>query len=82
MYKACMVTINVSLPEKLKKDAEELVKAGEYVSFSDLVRDSLRNSLERNELDRLYEEAKRDERTGRATVLKSKKDIDNYFKKL
>lgn len=82
MYKDCMVTINVSLPEKLKKDAEELVKAGEYVSFSDLVRDSLRNSLERNALDGLYEEAKRDERTGRAVILKSKKDIDNYFKKL
>ena len=77
-----MVTINVSLPEKLKKDAEELIKTGEYVSFSDLVRDSLRHSLERNELDRLYEEAKKDELTGKAVILKSKKDIDNYFKKL
>lgn len=77
-----MVTINVSLPEKLKKDAEELIHTGFYVSFSDFVRDSMRASLEKHQLDRLYEGAKEDERSGRATILKSKKDIDNYFKKL
>ncbi len=77
-----MVTINVSLPEKLKKDAEALIKAGEYVSFSDLVRDSLRNAVEEKELDRLYAEAKKDLKNGKAVVLRNKKDVDKYMDSL
>lgn len=77
-----MVTINISLPEKLKKDADKLVKAGQYVSFSDLVRDSLRNSIEAKELDRLYLEAKRELKSGKAVVLKNKEDIDRYMKSI
>lgn len=77
-----MVTINISLPDKLKEEGESLISAGFYASFSDLVRDSLRSSIEKANLDRLYAEAKEDERTGKAVILKSKKDIDNYFKKL
>ncbi len=77
-----MVTINISLPDKLKEEGENLISAGFYASFSDLVRDSLRTSIEKANLDRLYAGAKEDERTGKATILKSKKDIDNFFKKL
>jgi len=77
-----MTTINISLPEQLKKEADTLVGAGYYVSFSDLVRDSLRRAIAVNRYDLWYEEAKRDERNGRAVIMKSKKDIANYFKKL
>lgn len=73
-----MTTINISLPEQLKKEADNLVGAGYYVSFSDLVRDSLRRVI----YDEWYQEAKKDEKEGQTVVLKSKKDIDNYFKKI
>lgn len=77
-----MTTINISLPERLKKEADTLVGEGYYVSFSDLVRDGLRNIIDTRRYDRWYREAKQDEKEGRAVVLKSKKDIANYFKKL
>lgn len=77
-----MITINVSLPEKLKEAGDNLVSAGLYVSFSDLVRDSLRKSVEEKELDKLYAQAKKDLKNGKATVLKNKKDIDNFMKSI
>lgn len=77
-----MTTINISLPEQLKKEADTLVGAGYYVSFSDLVRDSLRRIVDVSRYDRWYKEAKRDERNGKAVVMKSKKDIANYFNKI
>lgn len=77
-----MAIINISLPEKLKTDAEVLVKKGFFASFSDLVRDSLRNTIAKSRYDLWFEEAKEDERTKKAVVLKSQKDIDNYFEKL
>ena len=77
-----MVTINISLPEKLKEAGDNLVSSGLYVSFSDLVRDSLRKSVEERELDRIYLETKRDLKKGKATVLKNKKDIDNFMKSI
>jgi Arc/MetJ-type ribon-helix-helix transcriptional regulator len=77
-----MVTINISLPEKLKEEAEKLVKAGQYVSFSDLVRDSIRNALEKNDLDRRYAEAKRELKAGKAIVLRNKKDVDDFMKSI
>lgn len=40
-----MSTINISLPDKLKKEADKLIKAGYYSSFSDLVRTALRKLL-------------------------------------
>lgn len=40
-----MATINVSLPDKLKSQADKLVKDGYYASFSDLVRSALRGQL-------------------------------------
>ncbi len=77
-----MTTINISLPEQLKKEADSLVGAGYYVSFSDIVRDGLRSIIDARRYDRWYKEAKQDEKEGRAVVLKSKKDIVNYFKKI
>ncbi len=74
-----MVTINISLPEKLKDQAETLVKNGFYASFSDLVRDSLRQIVSKNKYDLWAEEAKEDLEKGRAVVLKNKKEIEEYM---
>ncbi|KKP47991.1 MAG: hypothetical protein UR39_C0002G0094 [Candidatus Woesebacteria bacterium GW2011_GWA1_33_30] len=77
-----MTTINISLPIQLKSDAELLVENGLYVSFSDLVRDSIRKLISDAKYDLLYLRTKRDYKNGKATVLKTQKDIDDYFKKL
>ena len=77
-----MTTINISLPEQLKKEADGLVGAGYYASFSDLIRDSLRSLIARVKYDLMVKEAKIDEKTGRAKILRSAKDIDNYFKSI
>ena len=77
-----MVTVNVSLPEKLKKEADFLVKSGVYVSFSDLVRDSLRSAIEENELDHLYSITKKDLASGKAIVLKNRRDINSFIKSI
>ncbi len=77
-----MTTINISLPDKLKEAGENLIKAGYFASFSDLVRDSLRNSIEKTNMDHLYLEAKKDLRTGKATVLRNKNDVEKYMKSI
>ena len=77
-----MTTVNISLPEKLKEQAETLVRSGFYASFSDLVRDSLRRLVSQSKYELWVEEANEDLKTGKAKVLKSKKDIDSYFKNL
>lgn len=48
-----MSTINVSLPENLKKQAENLVDSGYYSSFSDVVRTALRGLVANSEYDLL-----------------------------
>lgn len=77
-----MNTINISLPEKLKEQASELVIKGHYASFSDLVRDSIRQLISKNKYDMWAEEAKIDLKKGRAKVLKSVSEIDRYMKSL
>ncbi|MFC1790575.1 type II toxin-antitoxin system ParD family antitoxin [Patescibacteria group bacterium] len=77
-----MTTINISLPTKLKTQAESLVKAGFYVSFSDLVRDSLRHLVARNKYDLWAQKAKKELKKGQAKVLKSTQEVDQYFDKL
>lgn len=77
-----MPTVNVSIPDKLKNQAQALVEKGFYVSFSDLVRDSLRKLVAQNKYDFWAVEAKKDVENGKAKVLKSKKDIDEYFENL
>ena len=74
-----MVTINISLPEKLKDQADALVRSGFYASFSDLVRDSLRLVVSKNKYDIWAEETRKDIKEGKAVVLKTKKDIKEYF---
>lgn len=77
-----MTTINISLPDKLKEQGEELIEKGFYASFSDLVRDSLRKVIDGNIYDAWAEEAKKDLRRGKASVLKTQKDIDAYIEVL
>lgn len=75
-----MTTINISIPENLKAQAQELVDGGFYSSFSDFVRDSIRNALYRDRYERWADEAEKDLKAGRGVLLKSKKDIDDFFK--
>lgn len=77
-----MSTINISLPIKLKTQAESLVKKGYYASFSDLVRDSLRHLVERNKYNLWVDQAKKDIKDGKAMVLNSEQEIENYMKDL
>lgn len=77
-----MTTINVSIPEKLKSQAQSLVDEGFFSSFSDLVRHSLRQTVSKSKYDLWVDEAIEDEKRGDAVILRSKKDIDDYFKSL
>ncbi|KKQ92753.1 MAG: hypothetical protein UU16_C0057G0016 [Candidatus Woesebacteria bacterium GW2011_GWA2_40_7] len=77
-----MTTINISIPEKLKTDAEKLIKQGFYASFSDLVRDSIRHVLNVNKYDRWAAEAKEDLKNGKAVVLKNANDIEKYMESI
>jgi len=74
-----MATINISLPDKLKEEAEKLVKAGYYSSMSDLIRDAIRTVSKKSKYDVWADEARKDLKAGKATVLKSKKEIEDYF---
>lgn len=76
-----MTTINISLPDKLKKEADIAIKDGHYASFSDLARTALRQILRDQKLDRLVTEAKREHKEGKGIVLKTKKDINDFFAK-
>ncbi|MBU0569510.1 ribbon-helix-helix domain-containing protein [Patescibacteria group bacterium] len=77
-----MNTVNISLPVKLRKQAQELVDGGYYASFSDLVRDSLRRVVTKNKYDLMLEEAIEYEKNGGAVILKTPKDIDKYMDSL
>ena len=77
-----MNTVNISLPAKLKEQAQRLVDAGFYASFSDLVRDSLRQVLSKNKYDLMAEQAKKDMKEGKGVLLKNKKDTKNFFDSL
>ncbi len=68
-----MNTINISLPEKLKEEASDLVKKGHYASFSDLVRDSIRQLISKNMYDLWAQEAKEDLKKGRAKVIEGRR---------
>ena len=75
-------TINISLPSQLKEDAESLILAGQYASFSDLVRTAIRGLLTESKYDLLAKEAMKDYQTGRAKVLSNKAEIKRYLTSL
>ena len=83
MYNNCiMATINVSIPDKLKEKAEKLVKEGYFASFSDIVRTSLRSTIEENIYNLLGDEAEREYAEGKTIGLKTKKDIVDFVSSL
>jgi Arc/MetJ-type ribon-helix-helix transcriptional regulator len=53
-----MSTINISLPQKLKEQAEVLIGNGYYASFSDLVRTALREAINKHDNSKNYTEIK------------------------
>lgn len=76
-----MTTINISLPDILKKEADAAIADGHYASFSDLARTALRQILRDHKLDRLVAEAKREEKAGKIITLKTDEDINKFFAK-
>lgn len=74
-----MTTINISLPENLKVQAQSLVDKGFYSSFSDLVRDALRRIVVKDKYERWADEAEDDVRKGKALVFKNPAEIKKYF---
>lgn len=74
-----MKTINISLPDNLKARAQQFVELGEYASFSDLVRDALREKLSTLRLGYLERKLKKDIAVGKAIILKSDEDIVKFF---
>ena len=76
-----MTTINISLPDVLKKEADAAIADGHYASFSDLARTALRQILRDHKLDRMVMEAKAEYKAGKGIILKTNKDIDNFFAK-
>ena len=79
MYNKCMATVNISLPDKLKDQAQDLIANGFYSSLSDLIRDSLRTTIEKNKYDLLADEAGNDLINGTGILIKSEEDVDRYF---
>lgn len=77
-----MITINISLPDKLREQANKLIKKGYYASFSDLTRTAIRKLTSQNKLDLLLEEAKRDIKQGRAVTLDTQENIDRFIDSL
>lgn len=53
-----MKTINISLPDKLKTQADNLIRAGYYASFSDLVRTAIREVMAKQREEKNYTEIK------------------------
>lgn len=74
-----MHTINVSLPSQLKLQADQVVAAGYFASFSDLVRTALRQTLSEVQLESLAQQAMHEHRQGKALVLKDKQAVSSYI---
>jgi len=77
-----MDTINISLPSKLKNQADSLIDKGYFASFSDLVRTAIRELVGGSQYDILIREAIEDHRRGKTKVLRTKKDIDAFLDEL
>jgi len=53
-------TINISLPESMKREVEREVREGHYSSTSDFIRDLIRDHLEEKRIERLVVEGLND----------------------
>lgn len=70
-----MTTVNISLPDKLKHQADSLVKAGYYASFSDLMRDGARTVIRRQDLLEDLDQSQKQFKAGKGKQLTSLKDL-------
>lgn len=70
-----MKTINISLPAQLKTQAETLISQGYFASFSDIVRTSLREMIQKKTYDLYLREAKQELKNGKASVIENKEDV-------
>jgi Arc/MetJ-type ribon-helix-helix transcriptional regulator len=77
-----MNTINISLPIQLKTQADTLVAEGFFASFSDLVRHSLRQVMAEQRYDKWAREAKRDEKAGKAHVINTVDNVDDFMSEI
>lgn len=77
-----MSTVNISLPVLLRSEADQLVSLGKYTSFSDLVRTAIRQLVSRDKYDLWASQAKQDLRKGKAAVLKSSADVNDFIDSL
>ncbi len=75
-----MTTINISLPDQLKNQADLLVSQGYYASFSDLARTALRQIISQEKLNLWLKQTKNDEAKNKAVTLNSDQDIDLVLK--
>lgn len=75
-------TINISLPSQLKQEAESLISAGHFVSFSDLVRAALRKLLAESKYDLWAKKAKGEYERGETKALRNKTEIKNFVTSL
>ena len=75
-----MATINVSISSKIKEEGQKLVEKGYFSSFSDLIRTSIRNTIEKSKYDIWVDEAKAEYKLGEAVVIKDKEDIRRLIK--
>ena len=75
-----MTTINISLPNQLKNQADTLVSQGYYASFSDLARTALRHLISQEKLNLWLKQEKDSELSNKTVTLNSNQDIDLYLK--
>ena len=66
--------LNISVPSKLKKEVEQAVKNGGYVSNSEFIRDLLRLWKE-DQLLKGVERSRKEIRAGKGKVLRSFRDL-------
>ena len=72
-------TVNISLPTNLKKEADSYVARGDFASFSDFVRTTMRDALRDMRFKSIIEESKREEDLGTATILNGPEEIDKFM---
>lgn len=77
-------TLNVSIPKPLVELAKEQVKKGYYTSFSEVVRDALRNMLIADipeykmskRTEKIVEQAMKEYRAGKIKPISSLKELE------
>jgi putative addiction module CopG family antidote len=59
-----MLTIPAKMTERLVMEAEDLIKEGWYANKSELIRDAVRNLIDRKKLEKLEKAIKEDVQWG------------------